>query len=133
MIFDHIGIFVKNLNEGREYFKSIFDIKTISEEYHDDGMHVSVQFLYDKCGVCYEIVSPLGKDSPVDNVLQSKKNVLNHVASRVENYDKKCVELRDKGCLPISHSNKAVAFNGSRVIFFLTPLGCIVEIIEKRI
>ncbi len=42
----------------------------------------------------------------------------------------KCMELRDNGCIPISDTNNAVAFNGARVIFFLTPLGFVIEIIE---
>ena len=130
MNFDHIGIFVKNLKEGRKYFNLFFDIVDESQEYHDYNINVSVQFLYDKCGVCYEIVCPLGKDSPVDGALLAKKNILNHMAYKVEEFDDKCMELRGNGCIPISKTNNAVAFNGAKVIFFLTPLGFVIEIIE---
>jgi methylmalonyl-CoA/ethylmalonyl-CoA epimerase len=130
MNFDHIGIFVKDLKEGRNYFYQFFDIVNKSKEFHDHEMGVSVQFLYDKCGVRYEIVCPLGINNPVDGMLIAKKNILNHMAYRVEEFDNKCLELRENGCIPISNTNSAVAFNGARVIFFLTPLGFVIEIIE---
>ena len=132
MKFDHIGIFVKTLSSGREEIKKLFDIQSISKEFNDKLMSVSVQFLYDKSGICYEIVAPYGENSPVDNVLSSKKNILNHVAYKVQDFDEaieKYIELR---CIPLGKASNALAFDNARVIFFLTPLGIILELIEDK-
>ena len=35
MKFNHIGIFVKTLSEGREHISNVIDIKKLSQEFHD--------------------------------------------------------------------------------------------------
>ena len=73
MQFDHIGIFVESLSFGRKKMQEIFEIDSCSKEFNDELMSVSVQFMYDTSGVCYEIVAPYGDNSPVKNVLTTKK------------------------------------------------------------
>lgn len=131
MQFDHLGVFVKSLDEGRSYLRSIFHIKTISDECHDPLLNVSVQFLSDSSGICYEIVAPNGLGNPVDPVLKESKNILNHVAYRTADFENELVRLRAAGCIPLGKPAPAVAFEGSRVVFFLTPLRLILEIIES--
>ena len=87
MKFDHIGVFVKNLEDGRKNFSSLLQITNTSEEYNDEKLKVSVQFLYDKNDICYEIVAPYKPGNPVDAVLSSGKNILNHIAYRVDELD----------------------------------------------
>ena len=89
MIFDHIGIFVKSISFGRRRLKKILDIVSVSKEIKDKKLGVIVQFLYDKNNICYEIVAPYKKNNPVDNIIKSKKNILNHIAYKVENIKKK--------------------------------------------
>jgi len=131
MKFDHLGVFVKSLDEGRAHFQKIFQIKTISDEFHDPLLGVSVQFLVDSSGVRYESVAPNGTYNPVDLVLKESKNILNHVAYRSSDFENELVRLRSAGCLPLGKPAPAVAFNGSRVVFLLTPLRLILEIIES--
>ena len=130
MQFDHLGVFVKTLDEGLTYFHKIFDITTVSDEFHDPSLRVSVQFLVDSSGIRYEIVAPNGSGNPVDAVLGEGKNILNHVAYRTEDFENELVRLRAAGCLPLGKPMPAVAFNGSRVVFLLTPPRLILEIIE---
>ena len=130
MHFDHLGVFVKSLDEGRTHLRRMFPIKKISDEFHDPLLRVSVQFLVDSSGICYEAVAPNGLGSPVDAALREGKNILNHVAYRTDDFDNQLVRLRATGCLPLGTPMPAVAFNGSRVVFLLTPLRLILEIIE---
>jgi len=132
MLFDHLGVFVKSLDEGRNHFQKMFHIRTISDEFHDPLLKVSVQFLVDISGIRYETVAPNGSDNPVDFVLRESKNILNHVAYRTDNFDNELMRLRLAGCLPLGKPMPAVAFNGSRVVFLLTPLRLILEIIESN-
>ena len=41
-------------------------------------------------------------------------------------------KLRETGCVPLGTPQPALAFNGARVIFFLTPLKLIFELIEDE-
>lgn len=132
MQFDHIGIFVESLSFGRKKMQEIFEIDSCSEEFNDELMSVSVQFMYDTSGVCYEIVAPYGDNSPVKNVLTTKKNILNHVAYKVKNFDETISKYIEMRCMPLGRISNAVAFNNARVIFFLTPLGMIIEFIEDK-
>ena len=130
MKFHHIGIFVKSLQIGREYLSELFNISLIGEEILDEKMGIRVQFLTDNCGVCYEIVAPYGDENPVQNLLDKKNNILNHVAYEVENLGKAILKYRELGCVPLSRPTPAVAFQGRNVMFFLTKIGVIVELIE---
>ena len=131
MKFDHIGIFSKSLDEGRKHMCNIFEIKKLSQEFHDQSLKVSIQFLTDKSGITYEIVAPFGKNNPVDQVLKKNKNILNHVAYRTKNFSKEIKKLRGVGCAPLGVAKKALAFNYAKVIFFITPLNFIIEIIQE--
>jgi methylmalonyl-CoA/ethylmalonyl-CoA epimerase len=130
MKFDHIGIFCKNLELGRKNLIEIFPIINLSDEFHDPLLKVSVQFLYDENNFCYELVAPNGEGNPVDSILKNKKNILNHIAYKVTDFDLTIEKYRNCGSLPLNLPQPAVAFNGARVIFFLTPIGIIVELIE---
>jgi methylmalonyl-CoA/ethylmalonyl-CoA epimerase len=130
MKFDHIGIFCKNLEFGRKKLIEIFPILNLSKEFHDPLLKVSVQFLYDSNNFCYELVAPNGLGNPVDSILKNKKNILNHIAYKVYDFDLTIEEYRNFGCLPLTLPQPAIAFNGARVIFFLTPVDVIVELIE---
>jgi methylmalonyl-CoA/ethylmalonyl-CoA epimerase len=130
MQFDHLGVFVKTLEQGRVVLESIVPIAAVSTPFHDPLLKVSVQFLRDTSGVRYEIVAPNGQDNPVDAVLSEQRNILNHVAYRANDFDAQVARLRKARCMPLGEPRPAVAFGGARVMFFLTPLRMIVELIE---
>ena len=129
---DHIGIFVKNIPFGIKELKKIFNVKKKSKIFNDKFLKVKIQFVYDKRGNCYELVAPFGKNSPVNNVIRSKKNILNHLAFITSNFNKDFQNLIKKGLFAITMPAKAVAFNNAKIVFLLSPLGFIVELIEKR-
>ena len=130
MIFDHIGLFVPNLEKGRTHLSRILPITGWGQEIQDPGLKVQVQFGTDVSGVRYELVAPFGEGNPVSGVLASGKGILNHVAYRVTDLPVELARLRAARALPIGDPQPAVAFDGARVAFFLTPLGFIVELIE---
>ena len=111
MKFDHIGIFVKSLEIGREHLNQIYYINKWSK-------------------ICYELVATKGKNNPVDRVLNDGKNILNHLAYKVENIEKEIERLKNKRCILISGPNPATAFKNKKIAFFYTPLRFIIEIIE---
>jgi len=129
--FHHIGVFVKDTDAGVAHLSSIIDVVQIGDEIFDENLKVKIVFMRDKQGVIYELVAPYGSKSPVNGVLTSGKNILNHVAYTSNQFDSEVVRLRDSGCIPLGKPKSAKAFDGARVIFFLVPLGFIFELIEK--
>ena len=132
MKFHHIGIFIKTIEEGDAFFKKILRIKKQSNVFEDHKIGVRVKFLYDDLNICYEIVAPLTKKNPVDEVINSKKNILNHIAYKTNNFDKDIEKLRSLNCIPVSKVFHAKAFGNSKVIFLLTSIGYIIELIDEK-
>lgn len=130
MIFHHIGIFTSDLNLGRIKLSSILPIVSFSEPIEDPGLKVKIQFCIDSSGICYELVAPFGDNNPVSRILLSGKAIINHVAYTVLDIDKATEHLRKSGCVPISEARPALAFDNRRVIFFMSPLRFIIELIE---
>jgi len=128
--FDHIGIVCLDINIGEESLKSLIDISRTSRIIEDVSLGVRIKFLYDNSNICYELIAPLGPNSPVKRVLSSKENILNHIAYRTDNFDIACEKLREEGNFPITEAKKAKAFNNKRVRFYLSKLDFIFEIIE---
>jgi methylmalonyl-CoA/ethylmalonyl-CoA epimerase len=128
--FDHIGLVVKDMAEGREFLGGTFGIEEWTEVFEDPGIGVYVQFGRTEDGPCYELIAPLGEQSPVANVVKSGKNVLNHVAYLTPNLDIGGEMLRDKGCGSAGPAKPAVAYGGARVQFWITPQRFMIELVE---
>jgi len=131
MKFDHIGIFVHEIAAGDAELSAILPIVRRSEIFTDPVIKVKVQFLFDESGICYELVAPFGEGNPVDGVLKTRRNVLNHVAYRTPDLVSAVAELRSKGGYALNEPTPAVAFGGRQVVFLMTPLNFIIELIEE--
>jgi len=130
MIFDHIGLFVADLDQGRRKLKALLPIAAFSEPVEDAGLKVRIQFATDASGVRYELVAPFGEGDPVSGVLASGQAILNHVAYRVEDLDADMARLRAEGALPLGPPAPAIAFGGRRGVFLLTRVRFILELVE---
>ena len=133
LTFNHIGIFVKEIEFGINFFNKFLRISKKSNLFIDANMGVKVQFLYDKKNICYELVAPYKQPNPVSKVLKENKNILNHIAYQSDNFEADIKIIRNDGSIPLGIPVEAVAFNQARVIFFLTPLRFIIEVIEGSI
>lgn len=132
MEFHHIGIFVKSLEFGTLEISKFINIASKSEMFEDEIIGVKILFLKDYNNITYELVAPYGNNSPVTGVLARGRDFLNHIAYATNEFDKDIKKLRSEGMVPLGLSKNAKAFDGARVIFFLTTLGFIIELIEKK-
>ena len=130
MRFDHIGIVARTLVDGRNQLGPLFGIAEWTREFLDPLIKVYVQFGRDPSGVCYEIIAPLGDDSPVLRTLRKMDRILNHVAYLVPDLDATGAKLRTLNSVQASEITPAVAYGGARVQFFMTATGFLVELIE---
>ena len=132
MIFDHIRLFVRDIETGRRQLSALLPIARWTEVVDDPLMKVRIQFGLDGSGIRYELVAPLGAPNPVARVLDEGKTILNHVAYRCADFESACAAIRREGAMPLGRPQPATAFGGARVAFYLTPLRFIVELVEDR-
>ena len=131
MLFHHLGIFVKSIDKSNIIFSRDLKAQKISEVILDKDLGVKVQFFKGKNGITYELVEGFGKKNPVTNILEQNKNILNHVAYTTNQFDVQLDELNKLGYIKISNVSKSVAFNGNRIVFLISPLNFIIELIEN--
>ena len=130
MYFDHLGIVVPTLADGRAHLTGLFDITAWTDEFCDPFNQEFVQFGRDGSGICYEAIAPLGETSPVLSALAKADRILNHVAYRVATLDVEATRLAKLECVPVGLPKPAVAYGNARIQFFVTPLRFLVELIE---
>ena len=128
--FDHLGLVVKRLEKGRDRLAALLAISDWTPVIVDSVNGVRLQFGRDPAGVVYEVLEPLGEDSPVFGALQSGKAILNHVAYRVPDLAAGANHLSSAGAARAGDPKPAVAYGGRPIQFFVTPLRFIIELIE---
>ena len=128
--FDHLGVVVKRLSKGRERMSALLSITDWTAPIEDVVNGVRLQFGRDLAGVVFELLEPLGEDSPVYPALQSGKAILNHVAYRVPDLAAGAAHLTAAGAARVSEPKPAIAYGGRPIQFFVTPLRFVIELIE---
>jgi len=131
MRFDHLGVVVGELAAGRNFLEAL-GVGGWSEVFEDRGIGVSVQFGVAADGPCYELIAPLGENSPVAKALAGGKRILNHVAYRTEDLEADGERLRAQGCTATGVPVAGAAHGGRRVQFWISPLRFMVELIEEE-
>mgnify|MGYP001185481220 CR=1 FL=1 len=126
----HVGIFIESQKKGLDFFNKIIKINKKSKIIVDKKLGVKVRFLYDNKNNCYELVSPYSIKNPVKKVLKERKNIINHFAYKTKKFQETILYLRKINCAPLTRPQPSVAFNKKKIIFFLTPLNFIIELIE---
>lgn len=130
MKFHHLGLLVYDLEQGILSLDTLIPEMFWGKIIEDIGIGVRVLFGEDGGGMKYELVAPIDNRSPILNFLETKESMLHHIAYTVDDFDIKYSELRSLKFMPLGQVMPAVAFDGKRVAFFLTPIRTIIEIIE---
>jgi|MDTC01.3.fsa_nt_gb methylmalonyl-CoA/ethylmalonyl-CoA epimerase len=130
MKFHHIGILVSNLSYGLKIYKKIYKNLKHSKTIIDKKIGVKLKFIHEEDKILYELIAPYGKSSPITKLIKNKTSILNHVAYKEKKFDEKIKYFKKNNFLQISEPLGAKAFKGKRVVFFMTPLHHIIELIE---
>jgi methylmalonyl-CoA/ethylmalonyl-CoA epimerase len=129
--FDHLGLVVKSVDKARRRISNILAISEWTPPIVDAVNGVHLQFGRDAAGMVYELLEPLGPDSPVAGALQSGNNtMLNHIAYLVPDLAAGAAHMRACGAARTADPKPAIAYGGRPIQFFVTPLKFIIELIE---
>ena len=111
-------------------FRDQFGVSRWTQPFTDPVNDVYVQFGRDAQGVCYELVAPLSKESPVRRALRTGHNITNHLAYLVVDLAAARDRLIAADFSPIADQKPAIAYGGRSIQFFMSPIFSLVELIE---
>ena len=131
MQFHHIGLIVKNLSFGIKEISKISKIEKKSKMISDINLGVNIIFVKSEKSPLIELIAPINNKSPIHNSLKKKFNIINHFAYKSKFFENDIARLKKKGFFQITNPMKAKYFNNKKVIFLMSKLNCIIEIIEN--
>ncbi len=103
-----------------------------SQIFADPNQKVKVAFLTTRPGDAQvELVEPDGSDSPVLRFLNEKGGGLHHACYEVSDLEQELSDFRSRGSLIVKRPKPAVAFQGRRIAWVLTPEKFLVELLEE--
>jgi len=126
---DHIGIAVDNLesviktlNEGLELSPS-FEEEVTDQKVRVAGFKIGQSVI--------EYLEPISPDSPISRFLEKRGNSVHHLAFRVDDLDKRLIDLKEKGYRLIDEKSR-IGAEGKKIAF-LHPAsfdGILIELCE---
>ena len=129
MTFDHIGLVVTSIETEAPRIAHLLRLTRWTERWDDPRLGVSVCFAIDAAGLVFELIAPLGADSPVARAARQKRDCLNQIAYRTDDMAVTRAHFEAADAMVLTEPTPAMAFAGAPVQFFLMPQGFVVEVI----
>ena len=130
--FDHIGYAVKSIEDYLEEFVvPLLDPVSIGPIVTDPEQGVRIAFVTLAGGERIELIEPVDDSSPVSAYLTDRRGGLSHVCDSTDSLEESIADFRRRRCMLFSGPTPAVAFDGRRIAFLLTPQRDIIELVER--
>lgn len=129
MTIHHIGYLVKDIDSSKKTFEQM-GYSGEGTDVYDATRDVNIAFM--KNGeYMIELVAPGSENSPVYKTLKKIGNSPYHICYETEDIDIEYENLREKGFLPVSEINPAVAINDRKVCFMFDANIGLIELVQK--
>ena len=125
----HLGIAVKNLEEAREFYRSVFGLESSEPIIGGDGT-IKVSMV-EVGGVLIELLQPVGNEGVMAKFLEKHGEGFHHICYKVEDINAKIASLKAAGIEVLGE----VKPGAEGMIVFLNPRGThgvLVELVEKK-
>ena len=127
----HVGFVVADIAAAMPEFIRSMGATWDSQIFADPNQKVKVAFLTTRPGDAQvELVEPNGPDSPVLRFLKEKGGGLHHVCYEVRDLEQELADFRERGSWIVKRPLPAVAFQGRRIAWLLTPEKLLIELLE---
>lgn len=130
----HVGYVTASIAESVEEYARATGLAWDGRIIHDPLQMVSVAFLGsgEEGTALIELVEPAGRRSPVNQFLAAGGG-LHHVCMEVPDLDLHIQESRASGCTLVRVPLAAVAFGGRKIAWIKTPLGQLIELLQRSL
>lgn len=128
----HVGYVLTSIEEGAESFARSLGATWDGKVIFDPLQKVRVTFLQgaNAADSLIELVEPGGPESPVSRFL-GQGGGLHHLCYEVESMEEHLAFCKSVGTIVIRRPVPAVAFDGRRIAWAVTPKRLLVEFVEK--
>lgn len=131
MKLSHVGIIVKDIEQGIKNHESLFGYKQLGPIVDDHTQKVRVVLMgtSDADPVKIELISPLTDDSPVTELLK-KRQALYHLCYEVPDIEDAKKKARENGAVIITKPVEAPLFDNRKICFLFTRDHYVIELVE---
>lgn len=129
MVIDHIGIVVKSLEQGIEYWENVFGYKQMTEIVINTRQKVKVVFLKKENSLLIKLIEPTDETSPIYRISR-KGGGLHHLAFRCEEINEEISRLKSLGLRVITNPEPGEAFENNQIAFLLGNQTLNIELID---
>jgi methylmalonyl-CoA/ethylmalonyl-CoA epimerase len=127
----HVGFVVASIENEMPGFLRSLAAQWNGRIFDDPQQRVKVAFLTTRPeDPQLELVEPAGENSPVFHFLQDRGGGLHHTCYEVGNLDEQLASFRSRGAIIAKRPKPAVAFEGRRIAWVLTPQKLLIELLE---
>ena len=127
----HVGFVVASISAVAPQFAAMLDSDWDGEIIADPLQDSRVSFLRSKIASnpLFELVEPLGNESPVRKFLE-RGGGMHHLCFQVADLEEQLRMSREKGALVTRQPAPAVAFGGRRIAWVFTKTKLLIEFLE---
>jgi methylmalonyl-CoA/ethylmalonyl-CoA epimerase len=129
MVIVHIGIVVKSIEHGIEYWEKVFDYKQMTEIVINTRQKVKVVFLTKENSPLIKLIEPTDETSPVYKVA-IKGGGLHHLGFHCKDINEEITRLKSLGLRVITNPQPGEAFENNQIAFLLGDQALNIELID---
>lgn len=128
---EHLGVAVADIDAALESYRDLFGYQLIRGPFDDPTQEATVAFIGsgEPGDVLFELIAPLGENSHVARTLAKGVSAY-HVCYEVDDIEATLEDFKSKGSIVISKPVPAVAYEGRRIAWVMTPTRQITEFVE---
>lgn len=133
MQLSHVGIIVRDIEEGIKNHEALFGYKQLGSIVNDVTQKVRVVLMgtSEDDPVKIELISPLTEDSPVTELLK-KRQALYHLCYSVPDIEDAKKKARKNGAIVIANPVEAPLFGNRKICFLFTKDHYVLELVEDE-
>ena len=129
MTIDHIGIVVKDINEGIKHWENIFDYQQSTEIVLNTRQKVRVVFLSKNNSQMLKLIEPSDESSPIF-AFARKGGGLHHLCFKCDDLNAQLDEMSEKGLRILAQPQPGEAFDNNEIAFVYAQQGLNIELID---
>ena len=129
MVVDHVGIVVKSIEQGIEYWEKVFGYIQMTEIVINTRQKVKVVFLTKENSILIKLIEPTDETSPIYKVAM-KGGGLHHLGFHCKDINEEITRLKSFGLRVITNPQPGEAFENNQIAFLLGNQALNIELID---